>query len=204
MAISEGTVIKVAQNILLPDEQIAVNVFWYVVADDAGSGPLEEEDVVAAAAARMDDLYEEITGAMSDVCIGGQVEVWSVDQATGDLTPLGEQAATWEGISTGDMLPNWVAAICAMKTTNTEVTGRKFLPCFAEVGATDNNLTAGNLALLVAFASEWDNIFISAADVILTPGVYSTAKALFYLASGTTISNSVLGYQRRRKPGVGS
>ena len=57
MSISEGTIIKIAQSILLPDTQTAINAYWAVVAEDGGTGPLEEDDVLVAAANYMDQIY---------------------------------------------------------------------------------------------------------------------------------------------------
>jgi hypothetical protein len=204
VSIPEGTILKVAQNILLPDTQTAVNVYWAVLAEDGGSGPLEEEDILEAAANWMDDLYSEIVDNIANTVIGTLVEVWEVNPADGDLTPIGDEATTWVGAHTGDALPNGVASINAMKTSNTDVTGRKFIPGIGEINATDNDLTSGALARSVLYAVAWATQFIDANSVTFTPGVWSMTKLNFFLATGTVIANAILGYQRRRKPGVGT
>jgi hypothetical protein len=91
-----------------------------------------------------------------------------------------------------------------MKTSNTDVTGRKFIPGIGEINATDNDLTSGALARSVLYAVAWATQFIDANSVTFTPGVWSMTKLNFFLATGTVIANAILGYQRRRKPGVGT
>jgi hypothetical protein len=204
MSIPIDTVLKIAQSILLPDEQIAINVFWALLGDAVGGGPLAESDVIDAAANYLDLIYAEIDDMISDLIASTVVEVWTVDEPTGDLTPVGDGATTWVGLDTNDPLPNGVAGICSMKTDNTEVTGRKFIPGINEVAVDDNNLDTIPFGRLLDFAVEWATEYTDANDVVLSPGVYSGAKANFYAATGTVIANNIVGYQRRRKPGVGS
>ena len=204
MSISEGTIIKIAQSILLPDTQTAINAYWAVVAEDGGTGPLEEDDVLVAAANYMDQIYENIVADLADTVTASLVEVWTVNPVDGDLTPIGDEVATWTPVSTADAFPNGVAAIAALKTTNTDVTGRKFVPGYADTKAIDNNLIGTPLANFVLYAVDWGTQYIDANSVILTPGVWSQTKLNFYLASGVVIANAIVGYQRRRKPGVGT
>lgn len=204
MSIPEGTIIKIAQNYLLPDEQTAVNVFWQEVNNNAGPGDLDDDDVLDAVANWLDQLYAEVVASLADVIVSTICEVWTVNEATGDLTPVGDAATTWDGTSVNDPLPNGVAGICTLKTTETDVTGRKFLAGYHDTAADDNNLIVAALARLVDFAINWATQYIDPNDVILDPGVYSTVLASFFGATGTIVANAIVGYQRRRKPGVGS
>lgn len=204
MSLPSGTILKIAQSILLPDTQTAMNIFWAALSEDGGAGPLDEDDVLEAASNWMDQLYANVDDDMNDQVSGNLVEVWTVDTGTGDLTPVGDEATTWVGLGPQDPLPNGVAAICALKTTDTDVTGRKFLPGYVEAQATDNNLTSVPLSRLVLFAVDWATQYVDPNSVIFSPGVWSTAKTQFVAAGGTVIANAIVGYQRRRKPGVGS
>ena len=204
MSLSEGTILKIAASILLNDEQTAMQIFWASLAEDGGSGPLDEDDVLDACGNWMDQLYANVEGAIADTIIGGLVEVWEVDVLTGVLTPIGDAVQTWVGLSANDALPNGVAAIGAIKTTNTKVTGRKFIPGFNDDSATDNNLAPGTLATLVLFVADWVTSYTDPNSVLLHPGVYSTTFNNFYVTTGVAIANAIVGYQRRRKPGVGS
>lgn len=204
MSIAEGTIIKIAQNYLLPDEQTAVNVYWAEVNNNAGPGDLADADVLVAVSNWLDLLYAEVVATMADVVISTICEVWTVNEVTGDLTPVGDEATTWDGTSVNDPLPNGVSAICSMKTSETDVTGRKFLAGYHDTAADDNNLITTALVRLVDFALYWATQYVDANDVVLDPGVYSTALASFFGATGTIIANAIVGYQRRRKPGVGS
>jgi hypothetical protein len=57
---------------------------------------------------------------------------------------------------------------------------------------------------MALYALDWAAGHLDANDVLLLAGVYSPTKANFLLASGVIVVNAILGYQRRRKPGVGS
>lgn len=204
MSIAEGAILKIASSLLLQDTQTAINVFWVELLDSVGSGPLDEDDIVAAAANWIDQLFANVEDSISDNDEGTLVEVWTVDEPTGVLTPIGDDALTWNGANVDDALPNGCAAICSMKTTSTKATGRKFIPGFAETLALDNNLIGIGITDLVLFSVDWATNYVDANDVEFNPGVYSPTQADFFPATGVVISNAIIGYQRRRKPGVGS
>lgn len=204
MSLPIGTIIKIAQNILLFDTQTAINVFWASIDDNAGGGPLDEDDVVDAVANYLDLIYTDVLPSIDASIAGTLGEVWTVDVPTGDLTPIGDGATTWVGSGVGDAFPNGVAAIVTMKTTNTDVTGRKFIPGYVETEGVDNDLTGPALVRLANFGLDWAAQHIDANDVILNPGVYSGTKAAFFFNTGVIVANAILGYQRRRKPGVGT
>jgi hypothetical protein len=65
-------------------------------------------------------------------------------------------------------------------------------------------MTGPALARAALAAVEWAAQWVDANDVILNPGVYSSVKQNFFIATGTVIVNAIAGYQRRRKPGVGT
>lgn len=200
----EGTILKIAANIILNDEQEAINVFWAVLSDNVGSGPLAVIDILAAASNWMDSLYDNIKIDIADSVWAGIVEVWAVNPVDGDQTPIGDDLAIWVGGAVNDSFPNGVAAVCSMKTEDTDVTGRKFIPGYTEVAFTDNNMDANPLGRLILFAADWASQWIDANDVVFDPGVWSQTKLDFVPATGVTIVNTIAGYQRRRKPGVGS
>ena len=204
MSLSDGTIIKIAAETLLPDDTIAINVIWGVVSDNGGSGSVDEADVLDAAAAFVDNMFQNLETRIPTGIDGGLVNVWTVAPATGDLTPIGDEALTWTGSSAQDPFPNGVAAVGSAKTTNTDVTGRKFIPGLNEQAADDNNLTAASLTAILAYLADWVTVFVHVSDVIITPGVYSYTDSNFYLFTGVIVANAILGYQRRRKPGVGT
>jgi hypothetical protein len=203
VSLSEGTVIKIAASLLLADESIAQQIFWFVLEDAIASGPLDEADVLDAVANWVDQIYTHVIPNINDAVIPGIVDVWEVNVPTGDLTPIGDTIQTWTPTQGADQLPNGVAAIIQLKTTNTDVTGRKFVPGLAESSIEDNNWGSATMTNLASFAAEWPEIYDDPNDVELVPGVYSNTFNNFFLATGTVIVNGIAGYQRRRKPGVG-
>lgn len=204
MSIAEGVIIKIAANILLNDEQTGINVFWAEVADNIGAGPLDDDDVLDAAANWLDVLYTNLLAVLADTIIGTIAEVWTVNLPDGDLTPVGFGVQTWEGTSAADALPNGNAMICAISTEDTDVYGRKFIPGVNEGSTVDNNISAGSLVALLGFAEDWVAQYIDANDVVLNPGVYSNAQNAFRASVDSFSANAIIGYQRRRKPGVGT
>lgn len=204
MSIAEGAILKIAAHTLLPDTQTAINVFWAELLDNVGAGPLDEQDVLDAAANWIDLMWDNLLGDISDTVSSPLCEVWIVDEPTGDLTPVGDNALTWVPTNANDVFPNGVAAICALKTTETDVTGRKFIAGFSDTKAIDNNLSVGAVADLAEFGIDWAANYVDANDVEFNSGVYSGTKSAFYPSSGTIVANAIVGYQRRRKPGVGS
>lgn len=204
MSLPVGTILKIAAIILLNDEQEAINVFWVALDDAIGPGPLDEADVLEAAGNWMDQLYDNIKIDIADSVLGGIVEVWRVDPSDGNQIPIGDDLAIWVGGAANDPFPNGVAAICSMKTQDTDVTGRKFIPGYTEVAFTDNNIDANPLGRLILFAADWATQYSDPNDVVFNPGVWSQTKLDFVLATGVTVVNTIAGYQRRRKPGVGS
>lgn len=204
MTIAEGTIIKLAQNILLPDDQVAVNVYWAVVEDSIGPGPVDEDDVLDAAANWMDEIYANLVTEISDLVTSTLVEVWEVDGLTGDLTPIGDELTTWTPTGASDAMPNGVAGITSAKTTSTDVTGRKFYPGLQDTRAEDNNWISGTLTAMLAAAADWVLGWVDANDVEFIAGVYSMTQNSFYPMTGVIIANAIAGYQRRRKPGVGT
>jgi hypothetical protein len=188
----------------MPDETIAINVFWALLDDNAGGGPLADADILQAAANYVDNFYDEMGVDLADTLLGTIVEVWAVDEPSGDLTPIGDETTTYEGQSVNDALPNGVAGVMSLKTVETDVTGRKFVPGYTDETFVDNNMTGPALARAALAAVEWAAQWVDANDVILNPGVYSSVKQNFFIATGTVIVNAIAGYQRRRKPGVGT
>lgn len=204
MSLPEGTILKLAQNILLPDDQVAVNVFWAVLEDSVGSGPLAVIDVLAAASNYMDEVYENLLALIADTVVSTVVEVWEVDGPTGDLTPIGDELTTWTPTGGTDILPNGVAGIISAKTTNTDVTARKFFPGFLENNCDENNWISGALTSMISAGADWVDGWVDPNEVEFIGGVYSMTKHNFFMFTDVVLANAIAGYQRRRKPGVGS
>lgn len=203
MSLAEGTILKFAVKMLLADETIAENIFWSTVFDDIGSGPVDEEDTMDTIAEYAADMYDNILGSVNEDIETLPIDVWEVSPIDGDLTPIGSVAWLWGNNAIAEQLPNGVAAVIAMKTLNTEVTGRKFLAGMTEDTVVDNNWGSGIMLTMADWAIAWHTSYVGTSDVGIAPGVWSQTKLGFYLASGVVIINGIVGYQRRRKPGVG-
>jgi hypothetical protein len=89
-------------------------------------------------------------------------------------------------------------------TTDPDVQGRKYWPGLGEAGADDGYLSAGSAVAFGLAAGEMITPFVgSETGSGFIPGVFSTVNVEFYPSNGEAGTNLLLGYQRRRKPGVG-
>ena len=80
---------------------------------------------------------------------------------------------------------------------------RRSLRLLAVASASSPTISSA-LSRLVLFVVDWATNYVDPNNVEFNPGVYSGALYSFFPASGTVIANGIVGYQRRRKPGVGS
>lgn len=104
------------------------------------------------------------------------------------------------GTEAGEALPYQVAAVILAYTNFGKHIGKKFLGPISEADQSGGTLTAGAIADLQAFADIW-----GAAQTV--NGKVFTPKIMDALHNTQSIrkvvANSILGTQRRRKPGVG-
>lgn len=208
MAVNNGDLIKVVQTIGCPSNVIAQNVYYWLMSDPAPDNPSNAQ-VVAAVDTRLDDMYSQLDAEMSDRYEATTFTVeridWSVDHwetleniGTGDIAVQGEDVG-------GVGMPHGNAAVVTCTTSRPQTRARKFLPGFNETLVDDSELGAAILAVLATYASSWlsAQVVVGAAELI--PAVASqsgpTAGTIMMLA--TAVVNSIVGYQRRRKPGVG-
>jgi hypothetical protein len=80
--------------------------------------------------------------------------------------------------------------------------GRKFIPGLTETQQAGSTLVAGAVTALINFG---DNTITprSVSGGTMISGWWSEASAAFRPYATTYILNLIMGYQRRRKPGVG-
>jgi hypothetical protein len=201
MAITNGTVLRVVASLLFPDDVIAQNVF-HMVATDLVDG---DEDTVTLDMQRyLNSIYAELDDAMSQDMSGDEIKVYEYDSSGEDFDEVGTGALTLSGASANDPVPHGVALVQNLYTTDPDVQGRKFWAGIAISTLTDQEFDASVLADAVAGAAI---LIVTYTDGTSSneyqPGVWSPTHANFYPYNGVVATNSVPGYQRRRKPGVG-
>lgn len=203
MSVTEGTILRVVQTINMPGNEIAQNVYHFSIT--GGSAPYDAEDVVSDCIDEMDDLYTVSAGLMTTSVDGGLVQIYEYDSVDDDWDEVGFGAAGWAGSGSAETLPHGVAGIFSGLTTDPDVRGRKFWPGLGEDKQEEGALTSAALALLASVAVYYVTGHVGAlTGATLNPGVWSTVQTNFRAFLGASIVNSILGYQRRRKPGVGA
>ncbi len=204
MSVQDGDILKAVLEFVLADGTIIQNIVHWVAEFIT---PQSEVDVLSAAKQYGEDLYDEIdTWVDLNVVVNPMtlhelewdaVEgLWVVDRLIGITTP----SITFTGAT--DPLPHQCSAVLVGNTARPKSRGRKFLPPFLDLAADGSDwvsavLTGLGLALNHYLADE-----VVTASNDLSPGVPRTAANEF-LPFGTGIVNSIVGTQRRRKPGIG-
>jgi hypothetical protein len=104
------------------------------------------------------------------------------------------------GGSSGDALPNQVAAVMLGKVVGRRGFGRKFWSGISEVQQVSGSLVAGAIGHLVNLAAAYIAPQTSGA-LVLTPGVWDKTNQFHGFTSA--VVDVLLGTMRRRKIGVG-
>lgn len=202
MAISSGTILKVVVSLLLPDSVIAQNIFYTVVVDLLTSD--DEDDVVADLVTWVEAMYDALSTSIVTDVAASDIKVYEFDPGDVDWDEVGSDTWTDTFASAQDMIPHGVAAIVHAKTIDPDVQATKFIAGIGDLSAIASDLTAGTITELADFAVLWVTPFggtETGGD--FAPGVWSTARTTFKLFNEVYVVNGVVGYQRRRKPGVG-
>ena len=202
MAISSGTILKVVASMLMPDNVIAQNVFYAVVTDLLTSD--DEDDVVADLVTWVEAMYTELDVYVSTDIASSDIKVYEYDPTDDDWDEVGTDTWTDSFASADDMLPHGVAAIAHAKTIDPDTQATKYLPGWGEGSCVESDLSAGAQTAIANFCGVWTAPFGgTATGGDFSPGVWSTVGVVFKLFNEAFVVNGVVGYQRRRKPGVG-
>ena len=205
MTINIGDVIQVVTTWAGALGEAAQNVWHMEQVSGAGS---DEADVLTA-------IRTQYRVAFADI-VGDIANDWTVVQY--DLLVRDTTAHQWDGVSilgettligndAGDYLPHGVAQILRYSTGLARRQGQMFIPGHVDTSVVSGLFVAGVLTRALAFAADWGTD-ISVTGGLLQLCTYNVDPASSYyetssLADGNYIANSVPGYQRRRKPGVG-
>lgn len=204
MPVNDGDIVQAIVEAVMDDGSIVQNKFVW---EAALSAAISNSATVAAVGAWLDLMYTEvepyISGAltwnpiaMSRLQYNDDNNFWEV------IELLGEYATTIEGTGIQDPLPNQMAAVARGVTNRPKTFGRKFLYGWVETCALGGDLITAALTALADFV----DLYIEDIDMgtvgALSPGVVRTGVDDFRdFRSG--VANSIMGTQRRRKPGVG-
>lgn len=204
MPVNQNDLLRVTLNYSLPQTVLGQNVFSYqfignnltpdqVVLDDMG--------VVFTQWAIIWQSISAVTAVVDSVKVAVLV--------AGQLQDIGEQPINTAGVAGGGMLSHGAAPVLRALLIGGKGQARKFVPGMTENFSDESIITPLGLAALALLAS----IYSSFVGPATFPGVVETyipgtfvqsVLPLFRTMPGDAIVNGIIGYQRRRKPGVGS
>lgn len=203
MYVNPGDYVRIIAQQQDMNGSIIQNVYFY---RHDGLGSISDPNFLTAIEVEMSDLYTTIQTYIPNTCNPTSIVCDVVDFVSGKLTSvatIGEiQWTTWAGgQGSGEGLPQGNAAVLNFSTATPGVVGRKYLGPLVEQGQADGILAAAFQTALAAFVVELLDGFIISTNTF-NPIVMSTKLAdAVLLAEG--IIKSIVGYQRRRKAGVG-
>lgn len=202
MAITDGTILRAVVSMLWTDGNIMQNVYNAVVT--GGGAPWDPADIVQDAVSWAEDLYFNITGASSNAMDGSQVQVYEYDSIDDDWDEVGTSAFVWNPTATSDQLPRGVAALINLKTSDPDVSGKKYIGGLIEDDSNQGLWNAAVLADILSLAVDWYASFVGTdSGATWTPGVWSPTHTVFKTALPSVVIPAIPAYQRRRKRGVG-
>lgn len=202
MAVSDGEVVQAVVDYVSGSGVHFQNKFSYL----AQFASDQSEAVVLAAIAShlqqiMDNLVVELNGAFNDPDTYMDV-IEFIDGAWEVVRNVGTTFVNTSFNNSSNTLPFQTSAYLVGRTARPRSRGRKFLPPFGEDQQASSLLESTALADVVDAAADYiDDIDLGGGNG-LVPGVPSTVTGTFLPFVGAT-TNSAIGTQRRRRPGVG-
>lgn len=204
MTVQTGEIIKGVAEFVLADGVIIQNVYHFA---SVFAAPQSDFDVINGVNDYVEDIYDDFDQYVDEnvtvnplivhvVAFDGGEGIWVTERLLGSTIP----DITFTGVT--DPLPHQCSPVLVANTGRPKTRGRKFLPPLLDTAADGPDwigavVTALGAALVNYLATE-----VLSANNVLTPGVPRTEENFF---NGFTngIVNSIVGTQRRRKPGVG-
>jgi hypothetical protein len=167
-------------------------------------GPYADQDVADDMLDWMDNIYTNLTGAMSQDLSNRLCTTYLYDAVGLDWDEVGSAVSAMDHTGTAEYLPPGVAALILASTEDPDVQGRKYFGGFTEDQITDGFWAGPLLTSLLATAADWIVPFIGAASgASFFPGVWSVKNLLLEPLVDSFVVNGIANYQRRRRPGVG-
>lgn len=205
MPVADGSVLKAVAEFVLDDGTILQNIFHFIAQFLTTQ---TSADVIGAVKSYVEDIYADVDGyvpsttgvnpfTLHRVAWNATEGLWEVVELIGSDTP----SITFTGAT--EQWPSQVSAVMVGNTTRPKSRGRKFFVPFLETAASASDLVA---AVITALGTALNHYLADQAidvDNTLSPGVPRSAADTFLEFSNGAV-NSVVGTQRRRKPGIGA
>lgn len=199
MTVSSGDIFRAALKYSMPDTQTAYNVLGFMCT----AGSCTDTELLTALDSLLVTALAYIAGNIfsgvdvDEARVTGMVWTageWVVDRLVGSIVP------TFTPTDANHMLPHAVAGVITLPTAHPRRRGRVFIPGLTENQQVASDLEPGAVTSLTSFAS--------ALTTVMTPG---SANVSYHVLGSdglarpatTYVVNSLVGSQRKRKPGIG-
>lgn len=198
--IESGDVIKIVLPFIMPDNVIAQLVMNYIMTIGTDQ---DEIDVLDDILTQLLVAWLHIEDHVVDGVAGDVAKLSIYDTVLDQWDEKASQAMTgFDGASVGEMLPHGAAAVIRFFTEVGRRQGRKFIMGLDESSQVDGTLVASAVTDLVFFALDWDDV-VTSGDASFKPCTYNELLEDHEGFVQSIAVNTVIGYQRRRKAGVG-
>lgn len=202
MTIATNDLVQATMTIAMPSGVRANNIFTMRY-----NGIIDVANVVAGPefVAWADLMYTQLSTVLvaSVGVLSVRVLTINTDGSVKEL--IADEAVNVFGLGGTEMLPHGAAAVVRAATTDPRAFARRFIGGLNETQQTSSAWAAGTLTALANFGVEWlTGPFANAIGGLYSQGVLNVQSGLFRECLGTVVVSGNVGYQRRRKPGVGS
>lgn len=202
VTIEQGDVLRITASWLQDGLNQMQNVFTIRATGDPGS---TQADIISDLKDWIDDIYQEIKVIMNNTITDDFISIYNITKDV--LEHVGAFSTSITGTSSGDAMPNGVAPFGYARTSQKRRRGSKFFPASSESTQATGLLTVGGLTALVAGLAQWISDHTGAlTGALFEPGIWSNVPGIgdVFLVFLNAVARAQLGYQRRRKPGVGA
>lgn len=200
MNLVTGDIIKIVFSFDAPDAVVMQNVYHYLmISGDAEDAEDVLDDIVAHHAVNHALIDEDIVdGVTGDVA---KLSLW--DSVLSQWDEIAAVAlALFDGEAVGDMLPHGAAFVVRFFTEVGRRQGKKFLGGYDETLQVDGTWVAGAVTRAALWAAGL-NDDIGSGGAVFRAGVFDEGPLGFLRFLTSSAANTIVGYQRRRKAGVG-
>lgn len=160
----------------------------------------DDGDVVTAAKNYVQLIMQELQGRIKSDVTMPTVEVYIYESSA--WQPLGSEVSSWAGTNTGERLPSGVSLVLNGIKNRTGYRDRKFIAGLTEDSAVGDLWGSATMTAAAAAILKWYSPHSDANGVDLRSVSFDRVTAAVKELTGGYASQKV-GYQRRRKPGVG-
>jgi hypothetical protein len=198
MTVASGEALKAVQEVLLPGDVVALNIFyWKAQFQD----PQLETAVIDGMVGLIQSFYLAMAAEIVDGASLGDLHGYVRDGLVWTLIGTGAPEATFTNVSS--MLPQGVAGLIRAYTERPRTIGRKYIAGFGESTQADGVLGSTTLEHMATAANWWGVTKELSQDNNMLAGIWSTTQLSVQLMTDVFVVPVNPGYQRRRRPGVG-